>query len=582
MFKNILTILKSVRENLKPTILCLIFIIGEVVMEVLIPFITSYLVNRIKAGEGLGGIVSTGLLMVAAALASLAFGVLAGKHSAFASAGLARNLRHDMYVKIQDFSFANIDKFSSSSLVTRMTTDITNVQNAYMMCIRIAVRAPVMLMFAIVMGTIMGGRLATTFMVIIPVLLFGLIIIGRLAMPAFRSVFRKYDRLNESVEENVRGMRVVKGFAREEYESEKFEDASDDIRRDFTKAERIVGLNGPIMQLCLYFNLAFVLFVGSEMIVKSKGVLIDVGQISAMITYGFQILMSLMMINMIYIVLTMSVESIKRIAEVLRESPSITNPENAVTEMTDGSIEFKDVSFKYSETAKLNALCDINVRIESGMTVGVLGGTGAGKTSLIQLIPRLYDATVGEVKVGGRPVKEYDLKFLRDNVSVVLQKNELFSGTIRENLKWGNENATDEEIFAAAKLACADEFINSFPDGYDTHIEQGGTNVSGGQKQRLCIARALLKNPKILILDDSTSAVDMRTDALIRKGLKEYIPETTKIIIAQRVASVMDADLILIMDGGKLVSSGTHDELLKSSDIYREISEQQTKGGDEQ
>ncbi|MBO4579904.1 MAG: ABC transporter ATP-binding protein [Clostridiales bacterium] len=582
MFKNILTILKSVRENLKPTILCLIFIIGEVVMEVLIPFITSYLVNRIKAGEGLGGIVSTGLLMVAAALASLAFGVLAGKHSAFASAGLARNLRHDMYVKIQDFSFANIDKFSSSSLVTRMTTDITNVQNAYMMCIRIAVRAPVMLMFAIVMGTIMGGRLATTFMVIIPVLLFGLIIIGRLAMPAFRSVFRKYDRLNESVEENVRGMRVVKGFAREEYESEKFEDASDDIRRDFTKAERIVGLNGPIMQLCLYFNLAFVLFVGSEMIVKSKGVLIDVGQISAMITYGFQILMSLMMINMIYIVLTMSVESIKRIAEVLRESPSITNPENAVTEMTDGSIEFKDVSFKYSETAKLNALCDINVRIESGMTVGVLGGTGAGKTSLIQLIPRLYDATVGEVKVGGRPVKEYDLKFLRDNVSVVLQKNELFSGTIRENLKWGNENATDEEIFAAAKLACADEFINSFPDGYDTHIEQGGTNVSGGQKQRLCIARALLKNPKILILDDSTSAVDMRTDALIRKGLKEYIPETTKIIIAQRVASVMDADLILIMDGGKLVSSGTHDELLKSSDIYREIYEQQTKGGDEQ
>ncbi|MBO4461169.1 MAG: ABC transporter ATP-binding protein [Clostridiales bacterium] len=582
MFKNILTILKSVRENLKPTILCLIFIIGEVVMEVLIPFITSYLVNRIKAGEGLGGIVSTGLLMVAAALASLAFGVLAGKHSAFASAGLARNLRHDMYVKIQDFSFANIDKFSSSSLVTRMTTDITNVQNAYMMCIRIAVRAPVMLMFAIVMGTIMGGRLATTFLVIIPVLLFGLIIIGRLAMPAFRSVFRKYDRLNESVEENVRGMRVVKGFAREEYESEKFEDASDDIRRDFTKAERIVGLNGPIMQLCLYFNLAFVLFVGSEMIVKSKGVLIDVGQISAMITYGFQILMSLMMINMIYIVLTMSVESIKRIAEVLRENPSITNPENAVTEMTDGSIEFKDVSFKYSETAKLNALCDINVRIESGMTVGVLGGTGSGKTSLIQLIPRLYDATVGEVKVGGRPVKEYDLKFLRDNVSVVLQKNELFSGTIRENLKWGNENATDEEIFAAAKLACADEFINSFPDGYDTHIEQGGTNVSGGQKQRLCIARALLKNPKILILDDSTSAVDMRTDALIRKGLKEYIPETTKIIIAQRVASVMDADLILIMEGGKLVSSGTHDELLKSSDIYREIYEQQTKGGDEQ
>ena len=581
MFKNILTILKSVRENLKPTILCLVFIVGEVVMEVLIPFITSYLVNRIKAGEGLGGIVSTGLLMVAAALASLAFGVLAGKHSAFASAGLARNLRHDMYVKIQDFSFANIDKFSSSSLVTRMTTDITNVQNAYMMCIRIAVRAPVMLMFAIVMGTIMGGRLATTFLVIIPVLLFGLIIIGRLAMPAFRSVFRKYDRLNESIEENVRGMRVVKGFAREDYESGKFETASDDIRRDFTKAERIVGLNGPIMQLCLYFNLVFVLFVGSEMIVKSRGELIDVGQISAMITYGFQILMSLMMINMIYIVLTMSVESIKRIAEVLRETPTITDPEDAVTKMTDGSIEFRNVSFKYSETAKLDSLHGINIKIDSGMTVGVLGGTGSGKTSLIQLIPRLYDATEGQVYVGGRSVKDYDLKFLRDKVSVVLQKNELFSGTIRDNLKWGNENATDEEIFAAAKLACADEFINSFPDGYDTHIEQGGTNVSGGQKQRLCIARALLKNPKVLILDDSTSAVDMRTDALIRKGLKEYIPETTKIIIAQRVASVMDADLILIMDGGRLVASGTHDELLKSSEIYREIYEQQTKGGDE-
>ncbi len=582
MFANIKKILKCLREYKKPTILCLIFIIGEVVMEVLIPYITSYLVNRIKAGEGLAGILSTGLLMVLAALASLAFGVLAGKHSAFASAGLAANVRHDMYVKIQDFSFANIDKFSTSSLVTRMTTDITNVQNAYMMCIRIAVRAPVMFIFAIVMGIIMGGRLATTFMVIIPVLFFGLFIIGRLAMPAFRSVFRKYDRLNESVEENVRGMRVVKGFAREEYEAKKFETASDDIRRDFTKAERIVGLNGPIMQMCLYFNLTFVLFVGSQMIIKSHGVEIDVGQISAMITYGFQILMSLMMINMIYIVLTMSVESIKRIAEVLSETPTIANPENAVTKMNDGSIEFKNVSFRYFATAKRDALHDINIKIGSGMTVGVLGGTGSGKTSLIQLIPRLYDATEGEVLVGGRPVTEYDLKFLRDNVSAVLQKNELFSGTIRENLMWGNENATDDEIREAARLACADEFINSFPDGYDTHIEQGGTNVSGGQKQRLCIARALLKHPKILILDDSTSAVDTHTDAIIRKGFKEFIPETTKIIIAQRVASVMDADLILIMDGGRLVASGKHDELLGSCDIYREIYEQQTRGGDEE
>ena len=581
MLKNIKTILKSVREFKKPTILCLIFIIGEVVMEVLIPFITSYLVNRIKAGENLGGILSTGILMVLAALASLAFGVLAGRHSAYASAGLARNLRHDMYVRIQDFSFANIDKFSSSSLVTRMTTDITNVQNSYMMMIRIAVRAPMMFIFAIAMGIIMGGRLATTFLVIIPVLGFGLFMIGRLAMPAFRSVFRKYDKLNESIEENVRGMRVVKGFAREDHETGKFKTASDDIRRDFTKAERIVGLNGPIMQMCLYFNLTFVLFVGSQMIIKSRGVEIDVGQISAMITYGFQILMSLMMINMIYIMLTMSVESIKRIAEVLREDPTITNPAEPVTEMTDGSIEFRDVSFRYSAAAKRDSLHDINIKIESGMTVGVLGGTGSGKTTLIQLIPRLYDVTEGEVLVGGRSVTDYDLKFLRDNVSVVLQKNELFSGTIKENLMWGNENATDEQIHEAARLACADEFINSFPDGYDTHIEQGGTNVSGGQKQRLCIARALLKAPKILILDDSTSAVDTHTDALIRKGFKEFIPETTKIIIAQRVASVMDSDLILIMDGGRLVASGKHDELLESSDIYREIYEQQTRGGDE-
>ena len=574
---NVKTILKSVRDNKKATILSLVFILGEVFLEVLIPYITALLVNRIKEGIDMNYILKMGAIMVAAAVVSLGCGILAGLFSAKASAGVARNLRADVFARIQNFSFANVDKFSSSSLVTRTTTDITNVQNSYMMCIRIAVRAPMMLIFSIIMASIMGGKLALTFAVIIPVLTFGLIMIAKKAMPAFVAVFRKYDKLNESVEENVRGMRVVKGFAREDYEIRKFSTASEDIMKDFTKAERIVALNGPLMQFCLYFNMLFVLFVGSKLVMTGSG--IDVGQMSAMITYGVQVLMSLMMISMIYVMLTMSLESIKRLAEVLNEEPTITNPSEPVMEVKDGSIDFTDVHFKYSEHAEREALFDIDLHIDSGMTVGVLGGTGSSKTTFVQLIPRLYDVTSGSVKVGGIDVREYDLKTLRDAVSVVLQKNVLFSGTIKDNLRWGNENATQEQIEEACRLAQADDFVRSFENGYDTFIEQGGTNVSGGQKQRLCIARALLKNPKILILDDSTSAVDMKTDALIRKGFKEFIPDTTKIIIAQRVASVMDADMIVILDGGKIVATGKHDELLKTSEIYREIYEQQTKGG---
>ncbi len=579
---NVKTILKSLREFKKPTILTLVFIIGEVFLEVLIPFITARTIDDINAGASMSDIGLTCGLMIVAAMASLACGALAGKTGAQASAGLAKNVRKDMYEKIQTFSFSNIDKFSTASLVTRMTTDITNMQNAYMMAIRIAVRSPMMFVFAVVMAFIMGGALATTFVVIIPLMAFGLYMIGRFAMPAFRAVFKKYDKLNESVEENVRGMRVVKGFAREGYEAEKFSNASDSIRVDFTKAERIVSLNGPLMQFCMFFNMVFVLTVGSKIIITNQGSTINVGELSSMMIYGFQILMSLMMISMIYVMLTMSLESIKRVAEVLNEEPAITNPENPVMEVENGEIDFTDVHFSYSSRAQREALNDIDLHIESGMTVGILGGTGSSKSTLIQLIPRLYDVSSGSVKVAGIDVRDYDLETLRDAVSVVLQKNVIFSGTIKENLRWGNKEATDEELIEACKLAQAHEFIMGFSEGYDTYIEQGGTNVSGGQKQRLCIARALLKKPKILILDDSTSAVDMKTDALIRQGFKKFIPDTTKIIIAQRVASVQDADLIIVMDGGTIKAKGTHDELLKTSEIYKEIYEQQTKGGDKE
>lgn len=567
-----------VREYKLPTILTLIFILGEAVIETTIPFITANLVNEIKAGAVISEIIKIGVVLIIMAVISLSCGGLAGFTASKASAGFAKNLRHDIFRKIQSFSFENIDKFSSSSLVTRMTTDISNVQMAFMQIIRTAVRAPLMMIFSIVMAYIMGGALATTFVIIIPVLVFGLLMVTRKAMPAFRRVFKKYDRLNESIEENVRAMRVVKGFSREEYEKKKFGNAAEDIRDDFTKAERLVALNAPLMQFCVYFNSVFVLLVGSQMIITSRGQLIDVGQISAMLTYGMQILMSLMMLSMIYVMITMSAESIKRIGEVLSETPSLCEPKNPVMNVADGSIDFNNVSFKYSEKAKKNALDNVNIHIKSGMTVGIIGGTGSSKSSFVQLIPRLYDVSVGSVMVGGVDVRDYDIKTLRDSVAMVLQKNLLFSGTIKENLRWGNAAATDEEITEACKLAQADEFIQSFPNGYDTKIEQGGTNVSGGQKQRLCIARALLKKPKILILDDSTSAVDMKTDALIRAGFKKFIPETTKIIIAQRISSVEEADMIIVMDNGTISAVGTHDELLKSSEIYKEVYEQQTNG----
>ena len=598
--KDFRKLLPSVREFKRPAILTIIFIVLEVFIEVVIPFLTADMVNAIKDGAPLEGVVKTGLFLVLLAVLSLSCGASAGYTGSKASAGFARNLRHDVYCRVQDFSFENIDRFSTASLVTRMTTDIGNVQMAFMMIIRIAIRAPLMFIFAIVMAYIMGGALATTFVVLVPVLVAGLIAITRRAMPAFRAVFRKYDKLNESIEENVRAMRVVKGFAREEYEKQKFGAASQNICKDFTYAERIVALNSPLMQLCLYFNMIFVLFIGSKLIISNRGATIDVGQLSAMLTYGFQILMSLMIISMIYVMLTISAESIKRLGEVMDERPTLTSPAEALREVPDGSIDFEDVSFKYSEKAQNYALSDVDLHIPSGSTVGILGGTGSSKSTLVQLIPRLYDVSEGCVKVGGHDVRAYDLDTLRNNVAVVLQKNLLFSGTIRDNLRWGDPDATDEEMEAACRLAQADEFIRAFPDGYDTKIEQGGSNVSGGQKQRLCIARALLKKPKILILDDSTSAVDTHTDALIRAGFRSYIPETTnthtdaliragfrsyipettKIIIAQRVASVQDADIILVMDNGRIVAQGTHDELMASSEIYRETYLQQNKGGE--
>ena len=571
---------KSIREYKTPSIITMILMVGEVVIECLIPFITAKLVNDIESGVELTVLLKTGIVLVVLAMISLCCGGVAAFTCAKASAGFAKNLRHDVFTRIQSFSFHNIDKFSTSSLVTRLTTDITHVQMSYMMIIRTAIRSPLMFAFAITMAYIMGGALASTFVVVVPVLVFGLLLVARTAMPAFRRVFKKYDRLNESIEENVRAMRVVKGFSRENYETKKFTVAAEDICKDFTKAERIVALNGPIMQICMYFNMIFVLIVGSKLTISSRGTELNIGQISAMLTYGMQILMSLMMLSMIYVMLTMSMESMKRICEVLEEEPNLHNPQNPIYSVPDGSIDFENVNFKYSKTAKKNSLSDIDLHIKSGMTVGILGGTGSGKSSLVQLIPRLYDTTEGAVRVGGIDVRDYDIKTLRDSVAMVLQKNQLFSGTIKDNLRWGNENATDEEMIEACRLSQADDFIKAFPDGYDTYIEQGGTNVSGGQKQRLCIARALLKKPKILILDDSTSAVDTKTDALIRAGFKQYIPETTKIIIAQRVASVMDADMIIVMENGTIVEVGNHNDLMQNSVIYREVYEQQTNGGD--
>lgn len=581
MFSMLKKLSGSVREYKKASILTPFLMIGEVVMECLIPFVIAELVNQIKAGCEFSVILRYGLILLVMACISLMFGALAGVTGSKASCGFAKNLRHDMYYRIQEYSFENIDKFSASSLVTRLTTDVANVQMAYMMLIRIAIRSPLMFIFAIIMSFIMGGKLALMFVVVVPILGFGLAMVVKKAMPMFRRVFRKYDNLNSSIQENVKGMRVVKSYVREEYEKEKFEKAAEDVCRDFTKAERIVAFNSPLMQFCLYIDMIAVLSFGSYLIITSKGLALDVGQFSAMLTYGFMILSSLMMLSMIFVMLTMASESAERIVEVLEESSTLTNPERPVYEVEDGSVRFENVSFKYSQRAERFALSDINLQIASGETIGILGGTGSSKTSLIQLISRLYDVTEGTVFVGGRDVREYDLETLRNQVAVVLQKNVLFSGTIKENLRWGNPDATDEEIKEACRLAQADEFISSFPDGYDTYIEQGGANVSGGQKQRLCIARALLKKPKILILDDSTSAVDTRTDALIRKAFREFIPETTKIIIAQRLSSVQDADKIVVMDKGRILAAGTHEELLATNKIYQEVYTSQNKGGDD-
>lgn len=575
------TLSKSIREFKNASVATPVFVSLEVVLECVIPYIISILVNEIKAGCEMAVILKYGGILVAMAVLSLTFGVLSGITCAKASCGVAANLRKDMFYAVQTYSFENIDKFSTSSLVTRMTTDVTNVQMAYMMIIRIAVRAPFMLIFAFIMAFVMGGSMAWIFAIVVPILGFGLFLIARKVVPLFRRVFKKYDALNESIQENVKGMRVVKSFVREDYETEKFGRAASDVCADFTRAERILALSNPLLMFCIYAVMIFVLSFGSYTIITSHGSKLDVGQFSALLTYSFMILSSLMMLSMILVMITMAGESAKRIAEVLEEKSSLSNPDNPVFEVADGSISFENVSFKYSLKAERNALENINLYIKQGETIGIIGGTGSSKSTLVQLISRLYDATEGTVKVGGIDVKQYDLESLRNQVSVVLQKNILFSGTIKENLRWGDESATDEEIIKACELACAHEFVSTFPDGYDTYIEQGGANISGGQKQRLCIARALLKKPKILIMDDSTSAVDTKTDAHIRKAMREYIPETTKIIIAQRTSSVENSDRIIVMDGGHINAVGTHSELLESNDIYREIYNSQNKANEE-
>ena len=568
---------KSIREYKAASIATPILVAGEVVMECIIPFVIAILINEIKAGCSIDVILKYGIILVVMAALSLLFGAWAGSTCATASCGLAKNLRKDIFYSIQSYSFENIDKFMTSSLVTRMTTDVTNVQTAYMMLIRMAIRAPLMLVFAFIMAFVMGGKMAWIFLVVVPILAAGLAAVIYKVRPLFKKVFKKYDALNQSVQENIKGMRVVKSFVREDYEQKKFNHAAEDVCADFTKAERILALNNPLMQFCIYAVMVFVFSFGSYTIVTSRGMDLDVGQLSSLLTYSFMMLSSLMMLSMVFALITLAGESAKRIAEVLSEKSTLSNPENPVREVEDGSISFEHVNFKYSKNAKRMVLQDINLDIRSGETIGIIGGTGSSKSSLIQLISRLYDVTDGSIKVGGRDVREYDLESLRNQVAVVLQKNILFSGTIKENLRGGNKEATDEEMIQACKMSCADEFVSQFPDGYDTYIEQGGANVSGGQKQRLCIARALLKKPKILILDDSTSAVDTKTDAKIRKAMAEYIPSTTKIIIAQRTSSVENADRIVVMDSGKIANVGTHAELLKSSSIYREIYISQNK-----
>ena len=572
-------LLGSVREYKKESLLSPLFIVLEVIMECIIPFIVAQFINTLQnfTSEGanseelMNKIIVYGILLLIMAFSSLFCGIMAAKMASKASGGFAKNLRHDLYYKVQDYSFANIDKFSAPSLVTRMTTDVANVRQAYMMIIRVAIRSPLLLIFSMTISFSYHSTLPLIFLIILPILAGGLYLIFIKAHPLFKKVFKKYDNLNNTVQENIRGMRVVKSYVREEYEKEKFDNANSEVANDFTRAEKIMSMNNPLMVFAMYACMILISFFGAKIIIESGASELNIGDLTSLTTYTMQMLSSLMMFSFVFLMVAISTESANRIVEVLDEEPTIVNPENPIYEVKNGEIVFKDVSFKYARSAQKYALSDIDLTIKSGETVGILGGTGSSKSTLIQLISRLYDASEGEVLVGGENVKNYDLTSLRNQVSVVLQKNILFSGTIKENLRWGNKDASDEEIIDACKLAQAHEFVSQFTNGYDTYIEQGGTNVSGGQRQRLCIARALLKHPKVLILDDSTSAVDTKTDALIRKGLKEYLPETTKIIIAQRVASIKDADKIIIMENGTINAIGTHTELLKSNEIYKEV-----------
>ena len=603
LFSKVKLILKSVREYKKYAIITPLFMIGEVAMECSLPFIMSLLLGQVElldSSTGIAPLIPYILLLIGMAVISLVCGIMGGVFGAKASTGLAKNLRGDLYRKLQSFSFENIDKFSNASLVTRMTTDVTNTQHAFQMCIRIVVRAPLMLIFSTIMAFVSGGKIAFIFIGLIPLVMGGLLLIIFKAMPVFRRVFKRYDKVNESVQENISGIRVVKSYVREEFEQEKFNSASDDMTKDFIKAEKIVALNNPLMNFAIHMSNILVCGLGASLILRTSKLKTDefgnvlkdkdglaiiewgdlsVPQMTSLLTYGIQILMSLMIVSMILVMLIMSLESIRRIAEVLEETPTIVNSDNPIYEVEDGSVEFKGVSFKYSSAAEKNTLENINLRIESGQFIGIIGSTGSGKTSLVNLISRLYDVSEGQVLVGGKDVREYDLDTLRNQVAVVLQKKVLFSGTIAQNLRWGDANASDEELIAAASIAQAHPFIESFPNGYDTYIERGGSNVSGGQKQRLCIARAILKKPKILILDDSTSAVDTKTDKLIRMGLKNNIPNTTKIVIAQRISSIEDADQIIVLDNGRIDQIGTHKELLATNTIYQDVYYTQTRKG---
>ena len=572
-------LLKSVREFKKDALLTPFFVVLEVVMEVIIPMVMALLIDKGIDGQDMAAIWKYGIILVACAMLALVFGAAAGTFAARASTGFARNLRHDMYYNVQNFSFSNIDKFSTGSIVTRLTTDVTNVQNAFQMCTRIAVRCPVMLVFALFMAMKINSRMALVFLAVLPILAIGMGILMKVGGPAFERAFKIYDRMNTVVQENVRGIRVVKTYVREDHETEKFEGVSGMLYRTFSKAQKTMAGVMPLMQFCMYACMLLISWFGARLIVGGS---MSTGELTSMFSYAMQILMSLMMVAMVFVMITMAKASAERVAEILDEQPDLHNPANPIHEVKDGAIEFDDVSFSYKGDERKLALKNVSLHIKAGQTVGILGGTGSAKSTLVQLIPRLYDTTHGTVKVGGVDVRDYDIEALRDQVAMVLQKNVLFSGTIKENLRWGDENASDEELERVCRLAQADEFIQQMPDKYDTHIEQGGSNVSGGQKQRLCIARALLKKPKILILDDSTSAVDTKTDALIRKAFAEEIPDTTKIIIAQRVSSVQDADQIVILDGGTVQAVGTHDELLAANTIYQEIYNQQNrKGGEE-